>query len=214
MAGKDNLRQQAAMWQAMLMSAKLANSKQILINGFIGVNGQKMSKSLGNVIKPEEMVERYGIDASRYLLIKLGAFSEDMDVSWQKFDTTYNASLANGLGNFCSRLAKMANLQNIAIDYQAQTPVEFIKYMNDYDLTQALNFLDKALSELDQYLAQEKPWLNENKNQQEVLTKAIHQLLDINQGLGIFIPETAKIIDNNFNQNQIQAFAQGLFKRI
>ena len=213
-AGKDNLRQQAAMWQAMLMSAKLANSKQILINGFIGVNGQKMSKSLGNVIKPEEMVERYGIDASRYLLIKLGAFSEDMDVSWQKFDTTYNASLANGLGNLCSRLAKMANLQNIAIDYQAQVPVEFIKYMNDYDLTQALNFLDKALSELDQYLAQEKPWLNENKNQQEVLTKAIHQLLDINQGLGIFIPETAKIIDNNFNQNQIQAFAQGLFKRI
>ena len=122
--------------------------------------------------------------------------------------------LANGLGNFCSRLAKMANLQNIAIDYQAQVPVEFIKYMNDYDLTQALNFLDKALSELDQYLAQEKPWLNENKNQQEVLTQAIHQLLDINRGLGIFIPETAKIIDNNFNQNQIQAFAQGLFKRI
>jgi methionyl-tRNA synthetase len=57
-AGKDNLRQQAAMWQAMLMSAGLPNSQQILINGFIGVDGQKMSKSLGNVIKPKEMVER------------------------------------------------------------------------------------------------------------------------------------------------------------
>lgn len=213
-AGKDNLRQQAAMWQAMLMSAGLANSKQILINGFIGVDGQKMSKSLGNVIKPKEMVERYGVDASRYLLIKLGVFGEDMDVSWQKFDTSYNAFLANGLGNLCSRLAKMANSQNISINYQAQVSEEFKKYMNNYDLTQALNLLDKGLSKLDQYLAKEKPWLNENSNQKEVLTKAIHTLLDINQSLQIFMPETAETIEKNFNQNSISPFTQGLFKRI
>ena len=213
-AGKDNLRQQAAMWQAMLLSAGLTNSRQILINGFIGVDGQKMSKSLGNVITPEEMIERYGTDASRYLLIKLGTFAEDMDVSWQKFDTTYNAFLANGLGNLCSRLAKMANLQQLAIDYQAQLPEQFIKHMDCYDLTPALNFLDDALKEIDQYLSQEKPWLKNGQENEQILSSAIQNLLDINLGLSIFMPETAQTIAQKFTQKSIVPFAEGLFKRI
>ena len=69
-AGKDNLRQQTAMWQAMLMSANLPNSKQILIHGFINADGQKMSKSLGNVINPFELVEKYGTDPVRYFLLR------------------------------------------------------------------------------------------------------------------------------------------------
>ncbi len=107
-AGKDNLRQQSAMWQAMLLSAGLKASEKILINGFISVDGQKMSKSLGNVISPDEMVERYGVDASRYLLMNLNPFGEDMDVTWEKLDNAYTADLANGLGNLVSRLAKLA----------------------------------------------------------------------------------------------------------
>lgn len=213
-AGKDNLRQQAAMWQAMLLSAGLTNSQQILINGFISVDGQKMSKSLGNVIKPEEMVNRYGIDASRYLLIKLSTFGEDMDVSWQKFDTTYNASLANGLGNLCSRLAKMASLQKITITYQPQLPKKFKAFMDNYDLTLALNYLTDGLSQLDQYLAQKKPWLMKGKEQDLVLTQTIQNLLDINLALTIFMPETADIIAQKFKQNTISPFMEGLFKRI
>lgn len=213
-AGKDNVRQQAAMWQAMLMSAGLPNSQQILINGFIAVDGQKMSKSLGNVIKPEEMVKRYGIDASRYLLIKLGTFSEDMDVSWEKFDRTYNASLANGLGNLCSRLAKLANLNDLSITYQAQVPQQFKKMMDNYNLTGALNLLDEGLGQIDQYLAKEKPWLKENHNHQEVVTKAICLLLDISQAMQIFMPETAATINKKFNKNKISPFNRGLFNRI
>jgi methionyl-tRNA synthetase len=213
-AGKDNLRQQAAMWQAMLISAGLNNSKKVLINGFVGVNGQKMSKSLGNVIGPEEMVKRYGIDASRYLLIKLGAFGEDMDVSWKKFDNTYNASLANGLGNLCSRLAKLANLNDISIKYQEKVSEDFKKLMNNYDLTEALNSLDEKLSQIDQYLAKEKPWLKENKNRKEVVTTAINSLLDINQALQIFMPETAEKIKKKFTTGKINPFTQGLFNRI
>lgn len=106
-AGKDNLRQQSAMWQAMLFSAGLPASKQIFINGFINVAGQKMSKSLGNVISPSDMVERYGTEATRYLLINLGPFGEDMDVTWEKLDQSYTADLSNGLGNLCSRVAKL-----------------------------------------------------------------------------------------------------------
>jgi len=88
-AGKDNLRQQSAMWQAMLMAADLPTSKQVFINGFIGVDGQKMSKSIGNVIAPSEMVERYGIDGTRYLLLTKGNFGEDNDISWEKLDAKY-----------------------------------------------------------------------------------------------------------------------------
>ncbi len=213
-AGKDNLRQQAAMWQAMLLSADLDNSQQILINGFIGVDGQKMSKSLGNVISPSDMIERYGTDATRYLLIKLGAFGEDMDVSWQKFNTTFNAFLANGLGNLCSRLAKMANSAELNINYQAQLPDNFKNSMNNHDITQALNIIDHGLSEIDQYLAQEKPWSLEGDKQQTILLKAIYKLLDFNLALQIFMPSTAKVINQSFNQGPIKAFEKGLFSRI
>jgi methionyl-tRNA synthetase len=95
-AGKDNLRQQAAMWQAMLMSAGLPTSRQILLNGFINVDGQKMSKTLGNVISPTEMIERYGVDGTRYLLLSLGSLGEDFDVNWERMTKKYNADLANG----------------------------------------------------------------------------------------------------------------------
>ena len=107
-AGKDNLRQQSAMWQAMLMAADLPTSKQVFINGFISVDGQKMSKSIGNVISPKEMVERYGIDGTRYLLLTKGTFGEDNDISWEKLDIKYNADLANGLGNLVSRIIVLA----------------------------------------------------------------------------------------------------------
>lgn len=122
-AGKDNLRQQSAMWQAMLLSAGLQPSEKILINGFISVDGQKMSKSLGNVISPEDMVKRYGLDATRYLLMNLGPFGEDMDVTWDKLDVVYTADLANGLGNLVSRVSKLA--EKLGISYQADLEFSF-----------------------------------------------------------------------------------------
>jgi len=212
-AGKDNLRQQAAMWQAMLLSADLPNSKQILINGFIGVDGQKMSKSLGNVISPIELVDRYGIDATRYLLIKLGTFGEDMDVSFEKLDTTYNAFLAYGIGNLCSRLAKMASTENLSLEYQAQLKPEFKQLMTNFDLSEALNWLDQELAQIDKYLAQKKPWTLSGEAKKIVLKKAIKRLLDLNWALQVFMPTTSQKIANKFN-GQMTAFDQGLFARI
>ena len=213
-AGKDNLRQQAAMWQAMLLAAGLTNSRKILINGFIGVNGQKMSKSLGNVISPQQLVDRYGADASRYLLIKLGAFAEDMDVSFEKLDTQYNAFLANGLGNLCSRLAKMASDEQLSINYQAQLPANFKEFMDNYQVSEALNGLDEQLARLDKYLAQNKPWLLQGKAKQQVLSQAIHKLLDVNLALQIFMPSTSQSIQDKFLADQISPFTSGLFSRI
>jgi methionyl-tRNA synthetase len=92
-AGKDNLRQQSAMWQAMLMSAHIPNSHQIVINGFINSGGQKMSKSLGNVINPKEIVNEYGADAFRYYVLREFNSFEDSDFTMEKFKEAYNANL-------------------------------------------------------------------------------------------------------------------------
>lgn len=214
LAGKDNLRQQAAMWQAMLLSAQLPPSKHILINGFIGVNGQKMSKSLGNVISPSELVERYGVDATRYLLINLGTFGEDMDVSFDKLTRSYNAGLANGLGNLCSRVAKMA--ANAQLNYQAfapQLPDTYQQLMDNFQLHQALAYIDQLIAQADKYLAAEKPWLKTGVEQTEVLQQATEQIQLIAHLLLPFMPSTAVTIQNHF-QGEIQALATGLFTRL
>ena len=213
-AGKDNLRQQAAMWQAMLMSAGIENSKQILINGFIGVDGQKMSKSLGNVISPTELVEKYGIDASRFLLLNLGTFGEDMDVSWEKLDTTYNADLANGIGNLCSRVAKMAESIELSIKPELKTLDDFDQSMEVNDLKQALDLIKDKVAETDKYLAAEQPWKKEGQEKALILEKAIQQILKIAYSLQIFMPETAEKILNHFQKEKIIALETALFPRL
>lgn len=213
-AGKDNLRQQSAMWQAMLMSAGIENSKQILINGFIGVDGQKMSKSLGNVISPTELVEKYGIDASRFLLLNLGTFGEDMDVSWEKLDTTYNADLANGIGNLCSRVAKMAESIELSIKAELKTLDAFDQSMNVNDLKQALDLIKDKVAETDKYLAAEQPWKKEGQEKALILEKAIQQILKIAYSLQIFMPETAEKILNHFQKEKITALETALFPRL
>lgn len=107
-AGKDNLRQQTAMWQAMLMSAGVPTSKQVFIHGYVTAEGQKMSKSIGNVINPYDLVAEYGTDATRlYLLGGLPSW-QDGDYSKEQFEILFASKLANGLGNLVSRVAAMA----------------------------------------------------------------------------------------------------------
>ena len=106
---KDIMRVHATIWPAMLLSLDLSLPlpKQLFIHGYFLIDGKKMSKSLGNVIRPEEMVARYGVDATRYLLLSAAPFGNDGDVSWAKFDEKYNADLANGLGNLVARTLSM-----------------------------------------------------------------------------------------------------------
>ncbi len=108
LAGKDNLRYQSAVWQAMLMSANLPSSKQVIIHGFITSGGQKMSKSLGNVVSPYDVAAKYGTDALRCYLLKEITPFEDGDFTYEKFEESYTANLANGLGNLVARTLAMA----------------------------------------------------------------------------------------------------------
>lgn len=220
-AGKDNLRQQAAMWQAMLLSAGLKPSRQILINGFISVAGQKMSKSLGNVITPEQMVERYGQDATRWLLMNLGPIGSDIDVSWQQFDQTYTAQLANGLGNLCSRVAQLvykAQLSKPAwhafnTAKQNALNIKFNQYLENSEINSALDWINQQIVSLDHTLSQKRPWLLSPEAQKPILTDAVNQLITIAMHLVIFMPKTAENITKYF-QNPTATKLEPLFPRL
>lgn len=214
LAGKDNLRQQAAMWQGMLLAAGLPPSKQILINGFISVAGQKMSKSLGNVISPADMVARYGVDGTRYLLMNLGPFGTDMDVTPEKLDTVYTAELSNGLGNLCSRVAKLCEKTQLAHPpADAALPTKFSVALNENDISAALTLTQAAVAQLDQYLAQKKPWTLEIVDAHAVLKPAVDTIRTLGAMLAPFMPNTAAAISAAFAQEKITAL-QPLFPRL
>ncbi len=204
LAGKDNLRQQAAMWQAMLMSAGLPNSRKVLINGFISINGQKMSKSLGNIISPKQMVEKFGSQATRFLLISLGTFNYDLDVSWQKFITKYQADLAKGLGNLCSRVAKMAAKTKLkptkATTKNQILEPEYCQLMDHYQLTSALDWIIGQVSLTDKFLSKTKPWKLTGADKKQALRQAITQIIKIGHHLQPFMPLTAAKIQTSFSR--------------
>jgi len=227
--GKDNLRQQSAMWQAMLMAANLPSSKQILINGFISVAGQKMSKSLGNVISPEEMVQRYGIDGSRYLLMHLGPFDSDMDVTKEKLDAIYESKLQNGIGNVCSRIAKMCEQEAVGFDQQAirikfelsrnenEAKKEIENWLNEYfdnfNIKDAITDLSFYVNKIDEQLSIEKPWAVIGTAKKALLLKYITSIIFLAKSLKPIMPQTADKILTHFNQEKITAL-EPLFPRL
>ncbi|HEV2339734.1 MAG TPA: methionine--tRNA ligase [Patescibacteria group bacterium] len=222
-AGKDQVRQQAAMWQAMLFSAGLPSSKQIFIHGFMTVEGQKMSKSLGNVINPFEVVDIYGTDALRYYLLAKIHPWEDSNFSWDKFKEVYNADLANGLGNLVARVAKLCETSrhiesrpiNSEISHVVNTDA-YSKALVEYRFSDAIAVVWKKIRELDGYLDQEKPWdllKNVNPRVKDVLSHAVDQLQEIAGLLSPFLSNTADTITKQFQGPEIQS-QKPLFPRL
>jgi len=227
-AGKDNLRQQTAMWQAMLMSAGIPNSAQVLIFGFINSNGQKMSKSLGNVVNPYDLVEKYGTDALRYyLLADLNVFL-DSDFTDEKFLARYNADLANGLGNLVARVANMLEKNKIECELNIIKEgsrmgiflekhdfyKKFITEMEKYDFGEALKILWNEFRKCDEILSEKKPWKMEDKEEiKNILAPIAQNILNIAYILKIFLPDTAEAIIKQFSMQQIKK-GSPLFPRI
>lgn len=199
-AGKDNLRQQSAMWQAMLMSAGLTNSKQILIHGFVTAGGGKMSKSLGNVADPFEIVEKYGTDALRYWLLREVPTFEDGDFTWEKFGARYNADLANGLGNFAARTLALAEkagefeLAEVKLDSEMEEKVAAARrkvndFMEKYQLNGAVAEIWRLMSFGDEYVNRKEPWRSGEK---DVIYTAVVILDNIAGLVAPFLPGTSE----------------------
>lgn len=217
--GKDNLRQQSAMWQAMLISAGLPTSRQIFVNGFITVGGQKMSKSLGNVISPYEMAEKFGTDATRYLLLVGSNFGEDFDITWEKLIERYNADLANGLGNLVSRIIKLSESIDIELGLSEKDEenifFEPIKnFFGELRLEQALLHIWHSIERDNKYMQEKKPWelAKTNKADFEHTMKTLCQnLYIISQRIKPFMPETSEKIKKALETKKLDSV---LFQRI
>lgn len=206
-AGKDNLRQQSAMWQAMLMSADFPNSAQIFIHGFITVDGQKMSKSVGNVVSPVGLVEKYGMDPVRYYLLREIPSGEDGDFSYEKFEQRYNGDLANGIGNLVARVATLGErvspiLFTFKGDIEKEVDaaadhafVEYTKEIEAFRLNEALARAGELVSFADKYINEKKPWaIKEAGELARVIAQASYLIGSFANMIAPFLPETAEKI--------------------
>ena len=213
--GKGIIRFHAVYWPAFLLSARLPLPKSILIHGYLTVNGQKLSKSIGNVIDPIPLIEKYGSDAIRYyLLAKVSAF-DDGDFSEEKLRTVYNADLANGLGNLVSRVAKLCEKAGVGSLKQGKyTDKSIALNIEGYRFDQALWELWHKISQIDQLLNKEAPWKIEDvKRLKQTITPVAQSVLDISHNLKPFLPEAAEKIEGQFTKTKIKS-SQPIFPRI
>lgn len=196
--GKGIIRFHAVYWPAMLASAGLPLPKTIFVHGYVTVDGQKISKSLGNVVDPFDLVNRYGVDAVRYYLLREIPAWGDGDFSQTRFHELYNGELANGLGNLVARVARLVSDTNLSLP--AKKNFKFKKVVSDnlknfrFDL--ALLGLWEEISALDRRINEEKPWELEGPTLKRTLTPIAQEIREIAFNLSPFLPQTsAKILD-------------------
>ena len=199
--GKGILRFHAVYWPAILLSAKLPLPKKLFVHGYITVSGQKMSKTVGNVVDPLALVERYGADAVRYYFLREIPAYEDGDYTDQKFVERYNADLANGIGNFAARVTTLAAGMG-PLPTTLETPDEVVleikrarerveEAMRDFKFHEALAAIMVLVSYGDGYVNAHKPW--ETKDAGTIFA-LVAILEDTAQLLLPFLPKTAETI--------------------
>jgi len=212
--GKDNLRQQTTMWQSMLMSAGLPNSKQVMVEGFITSNGAKMSKSLGNVINPLDYVAKYGTDAVRYFLTAELSVFEDSDMTLERFEKAYQASLANGIGNLCARVAAMSEKENLKVPIEKLIiSKEIAEKLTAYMFDEAMTFIWEKVKNADSLINQREVWRLTGEEKNEVLSELVKIIRQIGTDLSPFMPDTSEKILAQFGVEEIKK-AENLFQRL
>lgn len=220
--GKDIIRFHAAIWPGMLLSLGLPLPKMLYVHGFVTVDGKKMSKTLGNVVSPTDVIDAYGADAFRYFFLRHIPSYEDGDFTWDRLHKAYNNELANELGNAVQRTAAMI------IRYQKGIIGDIPEAEHDqaqyWEALEACRF-DRALDEvweqvrgLNQYIDEAKPWAIEKEGDvdhlREVLAYQVSCLLEIADMLNPFLPDTALKIKHIFEEGVIRPAKQGLFPRM
>ncbi|MEI8123568.1 MAG: methionine--tRNA ligase [bacterium] len=215
--GKDNLRQQSAMWQAMLMACGLPNSKTIVIDGFVtGAGGIKMSKSIGNIVDPVEIVKEYGsinspqagTDALRYYVLREISPFEDTPCTKELFKESYNANLANGLGNLVSRVMKMSvtNLEKPVEISEKSIPQEFFDLLEKFEVQKATDMIWQKIAELDKMIQTEQPFKLVKTDKEKgikIIEDLVKELYTIGRMLNPIMPETSKKIIELVKANKV-----------
>lgn len=219
--GKDIIRFHAAIWPAMLLALDLPLPTDLYVHGFININERKMSKSVGNVVSPLEIVAEYGSDALRYYVLRYIPSYDDGDFSWQKFEGAYNGELANGLGNLVQRLASMINryqegvIGDIPDGEHDIGPYE--EALSLYRFDKALDYVFGLIRGLNQYIDEEQPWKvaksKDKEHLKSILAYSVGSLLQIGQLLAPFLPRSAKIIDDIFSSGVVKNYNGTLFPK-
>lgn len=207
--GKDIIKFHAIYWPAMLLAAGELPPKIIFAHGFFTIDGQKMSKTIGNVIDPNFLVDQYGSDAARYLLLSQFPFGQDGDVKAESFTVQYNADLANGVGNLVSRVLAMAEKYfqgQVPESNQKDSPLadrakavwrQYQNSMNELAVDKTIVAVKSLLAAGDGYIEENQPWVLAKK-QDPKLAGVIYDLLELIRHLGFLLapimPRTADLI--------------------
>ncbi len=219
--GKDILRFHAAIWPAMLLALKVKLPQQLYVHGFVTVEGQKMSKSLGNVIHPKDIIDKYSVDVFRYYFLRHIPAYDDGDFSWKLLEQAYNTELANELGNLVQRTAIMIiKYQEGIIGDIPPSEHDIAAYqqaLDDCRFDRALEEVWERIRGLNQYIEEEKPWElaknNDAEHLREVLAYQASSLLQVADLLEPFMPDTAIKIRYVFSEGVIRPLEGTLFPK-
>ncbi len=221
--GKDLIRFHAIYWPAILLSAKLSLPKQLFVHGFITVGGQKMSKTIGNVIDPMELIKKYGVEPVRYYLLREIPTDDDGDFTEEKFKARYNADLANGLGNFASRVLTLAAQYGVGTTISPKINEAIITVsehyadsMKQFKLHEALQSVWKLIAVGDQYINERKPYAKDisEEDRQQILGDCMHILGSVTGHLTPFLPETCAALAAILAKPAPVKLAKPLFPRL
>lgn len=212
--GKDILWFHAVIWEAFLLAAKIPLPKAVYAHGFFTINGQKMSKSLGNVISPDDLIEKFGVDGARYLMLCQFPFGTDGDISLDKFKVRYNADLANGLGNLVARVAKLCEKSDFSFKpSEAKLCKRYQRYLDGYRFDKALVRVWQFIAQADRKINQDQVWQQKDRQLEKSLKSLVTSIRRITYHLKPFLPETAEKIEKQFAGPKIKA-EKPLFPRL
>ena len=206
--GKDILRFHAGIWPAMLLGLGLPLPHNLLAHGFITVNGEKMSKSIGNVVDPQDILAKHGLAPFRYYFLRHASTTDDSDFTWEKYEAAYQ-ELANDLGNLVQRLATLCQKNKLSVDFSfkpADYDADFRTHMDKYEFNVAFDKIWSKIAELNKRIDAEKPWALAKTNPdqaKEVLASLVEDLLTVNHYLEIFLPDVAEKITDIFDKKDI-----------
>jgi methionyl-tRNA synthetase len=200
MIGKGIIRFHAVYWIAMLESAGIELPSEEFVHGYITVNGQKISKTLGNVIDPFDLVSKFGVDPVRFYLLREIPAWGDGDFSQTRFRDLYNGELANGLGNLVARIARLASDTNLSLPEKKNFTFkkEVAEHLKNYRFDHAILSVLDDIGRLDKRINEERPWALEGSALKKAISPIAQQVREIAFNLSPFLPETSEKILNQF----------------